>query len=81
MAITPLYEEKNLPKLPVFFSTPIQNKMKYIEKYNQNNVDGISQWYEYIENLKDYISNNSIAWDMANRYFHFSNGAIHLEEL
>lgn len=52
-----------------------------IKDYNQNNLEAYYQWYEYIDNLKCYISNRKIAWDYACRYIHFPNGSIHLIEL
>lgn len=76
-----LYEE-NLPqKLPVSFSAKIRNNINLIKDFNQNNLEALYQWYDYLDNLKSYISNPVIAWDYANRYSHLPNGAIHLVEL
>lgn len=76
-----LIEEKLPPKLPVSFSAEIRKKINDIYAYNQNNIDGLYQWDEYIEGLKSYISNRSIAFDYANRYTTFPNGARHLRDL
>lgn len=76
-----LNEDKLPPKLQVIFSSKIIKKMDFIENFNQDNIDALSQWYYYIEGVKSYISNPSIAWDYTNRYSHFPNGAIHLKEL
>ena len=76
-----LIEDKLPPKLPVVFSSKISNQINVIYACNQNNTDALSQWDEYIEGLKSYISNPVIAWDYNNRYVHFPNGAIHLMDL
>ena len=76
-----LIEEILPPKLPLSFSSKIKNQINLIKDYNQDNPDALSQWYDYIDNLKSYISNRKIAWDYANRYVHFPNGAVHLVEL
>lgn len=76
-----LNEENLPPKLPVSFSTKINNNINLIKDYNQNNLDALSKWYDYIDNLKSYISHRKIAWDYVNRYAHFPNGAVHLVEL
>lgn len=76
-----LMEEKPLPKLPVVFSSEINNKIDLIADYNQNNLTALSEWHDYIDVLKSYISNQKIAWDNANRYTHYPNGAVHLVEL
>ena len=81
MIKTYLNEENLPPKLPVSFSAEIRNNINLIKDYNQNNRDALYQWGEYIDNLKNYISNRKIAWDYANRYVHFPNGAVHLVEL
>ena len=77
-----LVSEDKLPqKLSVITSPKISKQIEVIDNYNQNNIDALSQWNEYIEGLKSYISNRSIAWDYNNKYPRFPNGAIHLEEL
>ena len=76
-----LIEENLPPKLPLSFSSKIKKQINLIKDYNQDNPDSLSQWYEYIDNLKNYISHRKIAWDYANRYTHFPNGAVHLVEL
>ena len=76
-----LIEDKLPPKLPVSFSAEVRKEINDIYAYNQNNIDGIYQWNEYIDGLKSYISNPVIAWDYNHRYAHFPNGAIHLMDL
>ena len=77
-----LVSEDKLPKkLLVITSPEISKQIEMIDNYNQNNIDALSQWNEYIEGLKSYISNRSIAFDYANRFTKFPNGAIHLMDL
>lgn len=77
----PITEDKLPQTLPVYLSAEIQNRMDFIKNYNQDNPNGLSQWEEYIEFLKRYISNPSIAYDYANKYSHYRNGAVHIAEL
>ena len=63
------------PKLPVVLSSKISRKISAINAYNQNNTDEISQWYDYIEGMIDYLSNPVIAWDYMGRHSLFPNGA------
>ena len=76
-----LNEDNLSPKLPISFSAKISKQINAIYACNQDNTDALCQWDEYIERLKSYISNRSIAWDYNNKYPRFPNGAIHLEEL
>ena len=73
--------ENKLPyRLFVKFSQKIVNDINQIYSYNINNDEAISQWSDYLEWIKDYLSNPSIAWDYANRYTRFPNGAIYLSD-
>ena len=81
MKLHQLNEDILPQKLPVRFSSKIDVKISSIANYNQGNTDAISQWYEYIEGIKSYISNPAIAWDYTSRYPHFPNGAIYIREL
>lgn len=75
-------KEDRLPsKLPVVLSKNINTQITAIESYNHNNVDGLSQLHEYLNVLRNYISNPSIAMDYANRYHCTKNGAIYMSEL
>ena len=76
-----LNEDKLPQRLPVVSSKKINAEITAIETYNQNNREGISQWRDYLNGLKNYISNPVIAWDYANRYHHTKKGAIYLNEL
>ena len=76
-----LIEEKLPPKLPVRFSYKIFKQIKTIYNKNQDNINALSQWYEYIDSLKSYISNRSIAWDYACQYPRSPKGAIHIRDL
>lgn len=76
-----LCEDSRPQKLPVYFSSKIKNRITEIYKHNQNSPTALGQWSQYIEGLKNYISNPVIAFDYTNRYAHYPNGAIHLVEL
>lgn len=70
-----LHEDRPPKQLQVIFSSDIINEMDNIEYLNQNNAEGLSEWYQYIESIKNWLSNPSIAWDYANRFAKFPNGA------
>ncbi len=63
-----VFEDKLPPKLSVWFSRNINVQIAAIEAYNRNNVDGITQWRDYLRGIKDYLSNPVIAWDNMDRY-------------
>lgn len=76
-----ILQEENIQDLPVWISSNVTSKIDAILKYNQDSYDKVCQWMEYINGLKKYISHPQIAFDYANRYQHYRNGAIHLVEL
>ena len=76
-----LYEDIRPRKLPVSVSSKIKKRLSEIYSYNQDNTIALNQLSEYVESIKDYISNPAIAFDYTHRYVHFPNGAIHLMEL
>ena len=66
----------NLPKdLYVIFSSQITQGIETIDAYNTNYKEGVNQWYNYIDDIHNYLSNPSIAFDYANRFPKFPNGA------
>ena len=69
-----LYEDKLPSKLLVIFSKNIKNEIDIIDKYNQNNHEGLLQLHDYLDGIRNYISNPVIAWDYTNRCQHFPNG-------
>lgn len=73
-------EDKKPSKLPIVVSNKISQTIKGICDYNINNIDGIAQFMDYVESLKSYISNPVIAFDYLNRYSHFPNGAIRVND-
>ena len=76
-----LLKEDKLPtKLLVVFSSQISQKIMDIDNYNPNN-EHIYQWYEYLEDIIRYLSNPVIAFDYANRFLTYPNGAKHIEEI
>lgn len=76
-----LLEDTRPKRLTVSVSSKIKKSIADIYKYNQDNPTALSQWVRYIESLRRYISNPAIAFDYANRYVHYPNGAIHLVEM
>lgn len=70
-----LNEDKLPTKLAVRLSYKIYKEINTIDSYNQNNVVALSQWYDYLDGIKSYISNPVIAWDYTNRFSRFPNGA------
>ena len=69
-----LKEDKSPSKLIVNFSSKINGYIKDVSDLNQNNVEALSQWSDYIEGIKSYLSNPVIAWDNMNRYPRLRNG-------
>ena len=66
--------EDNLPeKLPVRFSFRVSQTIDNIIRKNRNNTEAISQWLNYLDNIKNYISNPVIAFDYTNRYRQLSD--------
>lgn len=76
-----LKEDRTLQKMSVSFSTELSQRIDDIIFYNRNNIDGLSQWRDYLDGWVNYISNPVIAWDNMNRYQHFPNGTTHITEL
>lgn len=75
-----LFEDKLPPNLLVVISAKISMKIEYVIKCNQNNTNGLNNWCKYLDWLKEYISNRSIAFDYANRCSKFPNGAYFLND-
>lgn len=75
-----LNEDRRPQKLKVNVSPQIDNKIDAIYDYNQNNPKALFQWFDYIDGIKDYISNPVIAYDYTHKYTHFPNGAIYLTD-
>lgn len=69
-----LKEDRTLQKMSVSFSTELSQRIDDIIYYNRNNIDGLSQWHNYLDGLVNYISNPVVAWDNMNWYQHFPNG-------
>ena len=76
-----LKEDKQVPKLFVAFSSKICKQITEITSYNQNNLEGLSQWYDYIDWVRKYMSNSVIAQDYTNRYKQGRNGARFIKDL
>lgn len=74
-------EEQRPQKLHVIFSTKITQSLEDICASNQDNTNALSQWFDYLEAFKQYISNPVIAWDYTNRHHRFPNGTIYMNDL
>lgn len=74
-------DEDILPKkMSVRFSAKVTSKIDSIISRNQNNKQAISQWLEYLETVKNYVSNPVIAWDYTDRNVQFPNGARYIRD-
>lgn len=76
-----LYEDKTPIKLPVVLSQELIKEMDAIYNYNQDRCNDLFQWYSYVDEAQNYISNPSIAFDYARRFIHYPNGAMRISEL
>lgn len=75
-----LYEDRLPQKLSVIFSPKITKQIIDIDAYNSNNTNGLSQWHDYLDGMKSYISNPVIAWDYTNRHQRFPNGTMFISD-
>ncbi len=73
-------EDKLPSRLFVTFSSMISNRIDSISVYNCNNTESLSQWYDYIDGIKRYVSNPTIALDYMGRYPQFPNGAKFIKD-
>ena len=69
-----LKEDKSPSNLLVNFSSKIVMKINTIGAYNQHNKVALSQWSEYLDGMKSYLSKSVIAWDNMDRYPRLRNG-------
>ena len=67
--------------LPVFFITEIEDRIDYIKFRNQFNIDGLSQWQNYLDWIARFISNKSIAWDYAGQFKSDRYGNVYFNSL
>lgn len=52
----------------VRFSSEIAKKIHTINVNNQNNIEGLHKWRDYLRALKNYISNRKIAKPMTTHF-------------
>lgn len=76
-----LYEDTKPSKLYVVFSAKIQNTVNAIYQYNRDHSEELENWREYIEDISNYISHRSIAFDYSKRHTRFPNGAYYIRDL
>lgn len=58
-----LYEEKLPRKFTVILSPKIIREMEEIYMLNSNKVNELYQWYSYIDDVQNYVSNRAVAWN------------------
>ena len=75
-----LFEDKYPPKFLVLISSKILKDIEFVLRYNRNNTEGIYRWREYLNLVKDYLSNRTIAFDYANRDSRLPNGTYFLND-
>lgn len=75
-----LSEDRLPPRLIVIFSSKLSKEINAIDNCNQNNIQGLAQWYDYLEGIRNYISNPVIAFDYTDRYIQFPNGARYIRD-
>ena len=75
-----LYEDKLPSKLVVILSPKITKEIDTIHKLNQDKIENLYQWYSYIDEVQNYISNCVIAWDYNSRHIRFPNGAFFIKD-
>ena len=75
-----LNEDWYVPKLPVKFSNKINNMIRLIESYNEDDFQSLSNWTDYLISVKDYISNRVIAWDYNSKHIRFPNGTFFIRD-
>lgn len=73
-------EDKLPPKIQVRFSTKVSSKIDSIISHNKGNIQAISEWLEYLETVKNYVSNPVIAWDYTNRNIQLKNGTKFIQD-
>ena len=54
--------------------------MDTIHTLNQDKIENLYQWYSYIDEVQNYISNRVIAWDYNSRHIRFPNGAFFIKD-
>ena len=69
-----LREDRLPSNLRVNFSSKIVQKINTIGTCNQHNHIALTQWGEYLDGMKSYLSKSVIAWDNMNRYPRLRNG-------
>ena len=75
-----LNEDKLPTKLLVRFSSKISKKIDAIDAYNQDNIEALSHWADYLNGIRSYLSNPVIAWDYTGRFSRFPNGAKFIKD-
>ena len=75
-----LYEEKLPRKFTVILSPKTIREMEEIYRLNSNKVNELYQWYSYIDDVQNYVSNRAVAWNYNGRNIRFPNGALFIKD-
>ena len=75
-----LYEEKLPRKFTVILSPKIIREMEEIYRLNSNKVNELYQWYSYIDDVQNYVSNRAVAWNYQAGNIRFPNGALFIKD-
>lgn len=61
-------EDTQSPRLQVRFSDELESEIKSIYEINQDNTQALTEWNEYLNEIINFMSYRSIAWDYANEH-------------
>ena len=54
--------------------------MEEIYRLNSNKVNELYQWYSYIDDVQNYVSNRAVAWNYGEGNIRFPNGALFIKD-
>ena len=74
-----LKEDKIAKKIPIMFSSEVEDFIDDIDFHNRFNENELIQFYCGLEGVLLWLSNTSIAWDNSNNFNHLSNGTTYFE--
>lgn len=74
-----IIEGRESYRFKVYFSDELKLKINTIYIHNQDKPQALSQWNEYLEWIRKYMSTPSIAWNYANQHIEQPNGTYFAE--
>lgn len=75
-----LVEKYEPQKIHVRFSHKLIDEIKLISGFNKRNIEALSQWYEYIKGVVNYISFRDVAFGYAFNCTYINDDTIRLRE-